>query len=217
MVKPDPARASGSIGKNMLVIGLTGGIGTGKSEVSRILRECGAAVIDADLVGHEAYRPHSPAWREIVDTFGGNILEPSGEIDRKRLGGIIFNDPEARAKLNSIMHPRMAEMVKEKIDLLRQQGEEVVVLEAAVLVEAGWDSLVDEIWVTYSPEMEVVERLHQRNNLSEQEARSRIRSQLPHEERAKHAHVTVRNSGSMDELLEEVKSLWAGRVKGKVK
>ena len=217
MVKPDPVRASGP-GKNMLVIGLTGGIGTGKSEVSRILRECGAAIIDADLVGHEAYRrPHSPVWREIVAVFGGSVLEPSGEIDRKRLGGVIFNDPEARAKLNSIMHPRMAEMVKEKIDLLRQQGEEVVVLEAAVLVEAGWDSLVDEIWVAYSPETEVVERLHRRNNLSEEEARSRIRSQLPHEERAKHAHVMVRNFGSMDELLEEVKSLWAGRVKGKVK
>ena len=216
MVKPDPVRASGSR-ENMLVIGLTGGIGTGKSEVSRILRECGASVIDADLVGHEAYRPHSPAWREVVAAFGDGILGLSGEIDRKRLGGIIFNDPEARAKLNSIMHPRMAEMVKEKIDLLRQQREEAVVLEAAVLVEAGWDSLVDEIWVTYSPEEEVVERLRQRNNLSEEEARSRITSQLPHEERAKHAHVTVRNSGSMDELLEEVKSLWAGRVKGKAK
>ena len=203
-------------GKNMLVIGLTGGIGTGKSEVSRILREWGAAVIDADLVGHEAYLPHSPAWEEVVAAFGESVLDPSGGIDRKQLGGIIFNDPEARAKLNSIMHPRMAEMVKEKIDLLSQQGEELVVLEAAVLIEAGWDYLVDEIWVTYSPEREVIKRLRQRNNLSETDAISRIRSQLPHEERAKHAHITVRNSGSMDELLEEVKSLWADRVKGKV-
>lgn len=205
------------LGNNMLVIGLTGGIGTGKSEVSRILREWGATVIDADLVGHEAYRPQSTAWREVVAAFGESILGPSDEIDRKRLGAIIFNDPDARAKLNSIMHPRMAEMVKEKIDLLRQQGEELVVLEAAVLVEAGWNSLVDEIWVTHSPEGEVINRLRQRNNLSEEEAVSRIRSQLSHEERAKHAHVTVHNSGSMDELLEEVKFLWADRVKGKVK
>ena len=200
----------------MLVIGLTGGIGTGKSEVSRILRELGAEVIDADRVGHEAYRPHSQAWREVIDAFGEEVVQPTGEIDRKRLGAAIFNDPEARAKLNAIMHPRMADMIREKVLQLREQGVEVAVVEAAVLVEAGWGPLFDEIWVTSSGEKAVVERLRQRNNLSEDEIRSRIYSQMPSEERAAHASVLVQNSGSLDDLQREVESLWSSRVKGKV-
>ena len=207
----------------MLVIGLTGGIGTGKSEVSRILRELGATVIDADRVGHEAYRPHAQIWQEVVDAFGEGILQPTGEIDRKRLGAIVFSDPAARGRLNSIMHPGMAEMIQERISQLRQQGTEVVVVDAALLVEAGWDPLVDEIWVTYSSEEVVMERLRQRNNtqggepLSEEDIRSRIRSQIPFEERSRHAHALVRNSGSLDELQGEVESLWNSRVKGKVR
>ena len=200
----------------MLVIGLTGGIATGKSEVSRILRELGATVIDADRVGHEAYKPHSPVWQEVVETFGDEILEPTGEIDRKRLGAIVFNDPDARAKLNSIMHPRMADMIRQKIGHLRQSGENVVVVEAALLVEANWDSLVDEIWVTHSPEELVVERLRGRNNLSQEEIMSRIRSQIPFDERGRHADVLVANSGELDQLREDVESLWGSRVKGQV-
>ena len=201
----------------MLVIGLTGGIGTGKSEVSRILQGLGATVIDADRVGHEAYAPQSRAWREVVDTFGDGILAATGEIDRKLLGAVVFSDPDARAKLNSIMHPRMAEVIREKIADLGRQGKEVVVLEAALLVEAGWDSFVDEVWVTYSPEDEVVDRLRRRNGLSEDEIMRRIRSQPPFEERARHAAASVRNSGSIDGLREEVESLWSGRVEGKVR
>jgi len=201
----------------MLAIGLTGGIGTGKSEVSRVLRELGATVIDADRVGHEAYRPHSPIWREVVAAFGEGILQSTGEIDRKRLGAIVFSNPDARARLNAIMHPRMAESIRQDIKELQKRGIEVVVVEAALLIEAGWDSLVDEIWVTYSPEEVVVERLRSRNNLSEKEIKSRIRSQLPLEERARRAHVLVNNSGSIDKLREEVESLWSNRVKGKVK
>ena len=200
----------------MLVIGLTGGIGTGKSEVSRILRELGATIIDADRVGHEAYKPRSQTWREVVDTFGEGILQPSGEVDRKSLGAIVFSDTGAREKLNSIMHPQMAEMIRERLGQLRHQATEVVVVEAALLVEAGWDPLVDEIWVTCSPEQVVAERLRQRNNLSEDEIRSRTGSQLASEERARHAHVLVQNSGSIDELREEIETLWAIRVKGKV-
>jgi len=201
----------------MLAIGLTGGIGTGKSEVSRVLRELGATVIDADRVGHEAYRPHSPIWREVVAAFGEGILQSTGEIDRKRLGAIVFSNPDARARLNAIMHPRMAESIRQDIKELQKRGIEVVVVEAALLIEAGWDSLVDEIWVTYSPEEVVGERLGSRNNLSEEEIKSRIRSQLPLEERARRAHVLVNNSGSIDKLREEVESLWSNRVKGKVK
>ena len=169
-------------------------------------------MVNADHVGHEAYQPHSQAWREVVDTFGEQVLKPTGEIDRERLGAIVFDDPNARAKLNSIMHPRMGRMMQEKMDELRRQGVEVVVLEAALLLEAGWDSLVDEVWVTSSPPEQVVERIRRRNNLSEEEAKSRIGSQMLSEERAAHAQVLVDNSGSLDELREQVETLWNTRV-----
>ena len=200
----------------MLVIGVTGGIGTGKTEVSRILRDLGATVIDADRVGHDAYRPHSDIWREVVATFGEQVLETTGEVDRKRLGAIVFGDPDAREKLNSIMHPRMAGIIQEQIDQLRTQGKDVVIVEAALLVEAGWDKMVDEIWTTDSPEEEVVDRLRHRNNLSADEVGRRIRSQLPFEDRAKNAQVVVRNAGSLDQLRQDVEYLWGNRMKGKV-
>ena len=200
----------------MLKIGLTGGIGTGKSEVSRILKELGATVIDADLVGHEAYTPHTPIWQQVVDAFGEEILQPSGEVDRRKLGPIVFGDPEALAKLNAIMHPGMAKMIQEKMERLRGEGTEVVVVEAAVLVEAGWQYLFDEIWITNASEEQVVERVRRRSNLSEEQVMGRIRSQLPFEERSQHAQVTVMNSGGLDDLQWEVESLWNSRVKGKV-
>ena len=200
----------------MLVVGLTGGIATGKSEVSRILREFGAIVIDADRVGHQAYLPDSPAWQEVVDTFGEEVFLPTGEIDRKRLGAIVFNDPAARQKLNSIMHPKMAQMIGEDIDRLRREGTEVVVVEAALLLEAHWDYLVDEVWITHSSEEAMAQRLRQRNNLSEEEIMSRIRAQPPFEERAQRADVVIDNSGNVAELQKEMEALWNGRVKGKV-
>ena len=199
----------------MLVIGLTGGIATGKSEVSRILRELGATVIDADRVGHEAYAPGSQVWQEVVEAFGEDILTPTGEIDRKRLGSIVFRDPAARTTLNSIMHPRMADVIRGELLRLAQQGAEVAVVEAAVLLEAGWESLVDEIWVTHSPEELVAERLRRRDNLSEEEIAGRVNSQMSFEERARRADVLVRNTAGVEELREEVGILWSSRVKGK--
>ena len=103
----------------MLVIGLTGGIGTGKSEVVRIVRELGAKVIEADLLGHDAYRPNSKVWREVVAAFGEGILQSTGEIDRKRLGAIVFNDTEAMARLNAIMWPHIAERVRIVVGMAR--------------------------------------------------------------------------------------------------
>ena len=200
----------------MLVIGLTGGIGTGKSEVSRILRELGATVIDADQVGHEAYSPHTEIWQELVHAFGEGFLLPTGDIDRKQLGETVFSDPQARGKLDLIMHPRMGQIIQKRIGQYRQQGAEVVVVEAALLLEAGWDSLVNEIWVTECPRETVVERLRHRNNLSEEEIRQRISSQVPYDEGVHYAHALVRNSASLDELRKDVRALWDSRVKGKV-
>ena len=173
-------------------------------------------MIDADRAGHESYRRQSPVWQEIVSTFGEEILQPAGEVDRKRLGDIVFRDPAAREKLDSIVHPRISEIIQGEIGHLRQQGTEVVVVEAALLIEAGWAFLVDEVWVIYSPQEKVAERLRRRNNLSHEDIMSRIRSQLPFEERARYAHVVLQNVGSMDELRDEVETLWGARVKDKV-
>jgi len=193
------------------VIGLTGGIGAGKSTVSQYLAELGAVIIDADKVGHEAFKPDTEAWREVVQTFGKAVLTPAGEINRKKLGEIVFNNPEALSRLNQIMHPRMYEMVKEQIEEYRQQGVKVVVLEAAVLIEAKWTPLVDELWVTVAPEAMVLERLKKQRGLDEERILARLHSQLSNEERAKYADVVISNDGDIDELKGKVKELW-GRL-----
>ena len=196
----------------MLVIGLTGGIGTGKSEVARLLQSLGAVVINADEVGHEAYAPNSESWYEVVDAFGKEILQPSGQIDRGRLGTIVFSDTKQLDKLNAIMHPRMALMVADKIQCFRVQGVETVVVEAALLFEAGWDSLVDEVWTTDSPVELVIERLQARNGMSEEEVRRRIGSQMDPAERVKRSDLVVDNSGDVAVLEKTVGTLWDARV-----
>jgi len=192
----------------MKVIGLTGGIGSGKSTVSQLLHELGAVVLDADKVGHEAYQPNTETWLEVVSAFGRQILTSSGEIDRRVLSQIVFSDPESLARLNQIVHPRMYEMMKNQIDEFRRQGVKVVVLEAAILLEAGWTPLVDEVWVTVAPEQEVVKRTVERNGSSEEQVIARIRSQLSSEERAGRADVIINNDGSIDELKVKIKELW---------
>ena len=198
----------------MIVIGLTGGIGTGKSEVGRILAMLGAVVIDADQLGHHAYTPHTEIWHEVVKAFGEGILQPSGEIDRKQLGAIVFADPEQLARLNGIMHPRMARMVSQQIENLREEGASAVVVEAAVLFEAGWDSMVDEVWTTESPLDNVADRLMARNGLDRAEVVKRIKSQMSSEERSARSRVVVDNSKDVDTLVNTVRSLWDTRVKG---
>ena len=195
-----------------MVIGLTGSIGTGKSEAARQLEALGASIISADQVGHEAYTPNTEAWEKVVAAFGDDILQDDGEIDRRKLGAVVFSDPGQLEKLNQIMHPRMARMVADKIEELRGQGVEVVVVEAALLFEAGWDSLVEEVWVTDSTEQVVIERLKQRNGMSEEEARKRISSQMGRTERLERSDYVIENSGDMATLGNTIKELWNRRV-----
>ena len=200
----------------MLVVGLTGSIGTGKSEATRILQELGAGVINADQVGHEAYTPHTESWNEVLDAFGRDILQPNGEIDRSKLGAIVFADSDQMTKLNGIMHPRMAGMVAEKIDQMRSHGIQVAVVEAALLFEAGWEILVDEVWTTDSPLESVFQRLMSRNGLNEEEVRKRLSSQMDIQERLNRSDVVVDNSGGVAALEETVRSLWESRIKGRI-
>ncbi len=192
----------------MKVIGLTGGIGSGKSTVSQFLAELDAVILNADAVGPEAFKPDTEIWHKVVAAFGQQILTPTGNIDRKKLGEIVFGNPESLSRLNQIMHPRMYDMVKAQLEEYRQQGTRVVVLEAPLLLEAGWTPLVDEIWVTTAPKATVLKRLKERSGMSQTESLTRIRSQLSPGERVKHADVVINTDCSLDELKVKVKELW---------
>ena len=197
----------------MFVIGLTGGIGTGKSEVARLLRQLGAEVLDADRLGHEVYRPGTEGWRRVVEAFGPEVVGPDGQIDRKRLGSIVFGDPSALARLNAIVHPVMYRMMEERLEEMRRQGVRVAVLDAAILLEAGWRPLVDEVWAVVAPEEVAVERAVRRTGLDPEAIRARIRAQMPQEERVRHADAVIDNSGDLEHLGAQVRALWEARVR----
>lgn len=196
----------------MLVIGLTGGIGSGKSVVAQMLGALGAVVVDADKVGHQAYAPDTDGWREVVAEFGEFILHEDRTVDRAKLGQIVFNDPKALARLNEILHPKMAQMIDRVIKEQSRRGIQAVVVEAAILLEAKWQYLVDEIWVVVAAEDNVVKRLAGRSKMSPEEVRSRIRAQLSNEERLRQADVAIYNDGSLEELEQKVAELWNTRV-----
>jgi dephospho-CoA kinase len=198
----------------MRVIGLTGGIGSGKTTIAKFLSALGAVIIDADKVGHEALSPGSPVRDGVVAAFDKEILLPDGNIDRRALGKIAFSSPENMAKLNRIMHPWMYDTMKSRIEEFRRRGEKVVVLDAAILLEAGWQSLVDEVWVTKaSPEI-VIQRLKAREDgLSEADVLARIRRQITNEERVKQADIIINTDCSLAEVEAAVKKLWEDMLK----
>ena len=199
----------------MVVIGLAGGIGTGKSEVARILGELGAVVLEADRMGHAVYLPNSDGFREVVDTFGEDVVGEDGEIDRRALGGKVFGNPEAMEKLNGIAWPRIKQMLADGIKEQQEAGTQVVVMDAAIMIEAGWTDLSDEVWVTAAP----VEAGHSEGAGSQQPLGGADtlshRFQMSTEERVKHAHAVVDNDGDIEDLRNKVKELWENRLVSK--
>jgi dephospho-CoA kinase len=193
----------------MKIIGLTGGIGSGKSTVAGYLAELGATVIDLDKVGHEVLKSRGGTSKKVVEEFGKDILDVRGEIDRARLAEIVFKDRKALGRLNRIVHPAIDEVIRESIETCRRQGVKVVVLEAAAMLEAGKAKQVDEIWVTTAPEATVLRRLHERSGYTEHESRARILSQLPDKERIKQADMVIDTDGTLDEVKAKVKKEWA--------
>lgn len=198
----------------MLTIGLTGGIGSGKSEASGILRELGALVIDADIVGHETYRNGRPAWDEIVEVFGDVVIGSDGEIDRTELGRIVFDDPVNLKRLTDIVWPKIREELKDRMEEeLDGGGTDVLIVEAAVLFEAEWENLFDEIWVVTAREKDVLERLERQRNQKPEQTRARVRAQMTNEEREQRADVMVRNHEDRAALAATVKKLWTDRTR----
>lgn len=191
----------------MRLIGLTGGIATGKSTVSEILRELGAAVIDADAVAHEVTGPGTEAVRQIAREMGEEFVR-GGELDRSRLAERVFSDRDLRERLNSIVHPRVRRLMAERVVACAQSGAAVVVLDVPLLLEARERYAVDAVWLVYAPETVQIARLMARNGLSRDQALLRIRSQLPIEEKRRLADVVIDNTGDIKELRREVEALY---------
>jgi len=193
----------------MYVVGLTGGIGSGKSTVAGMVEQLGAAILSADLTGHEVYAPGRPAWEEIVDTFGSDVVATDGTIDRAKLRNIVFSDPKELARLNAITHPRMKEMMREKIEVLGREGAEVVVLEAALLFDAGWDDVTDEVWVTVTPPRVAAERAAKRSGIPVEQVLERIqKAQMNDAERIARSDVQINTDCTIDETREQVGQEW---------
>ena len=192
----------------MRTIGLTGGIGSGKSAVSDILRDLGAFVIDADVVAHEVYRPGSDGWREVVEAFGSEIAAPSGEIDRGKLAAIVFGDAAQLERLNRIAHPRTRDLVAARLGQAEKSGETVAVVEAAILFEAGWEDMFDEVWVVTAPSEIAVRRVAESRGTDAESVRSRMRAQMSNEDRLSRADAAIDNSRSLDDLRARVTEAW---------
>jgi dephospho-CoA kinase len=199
--KPFPAGS-------MYVIGLTGGIASGKSTVVQMLEQKGAVLLSADAVGHEVYEPGRPAWQEIVDAFGRQVLAEDGTIDRRRLGAIAFSDPQQLQRLNAITHPRMKEMMREKLNEERARGTRMAVLEAALLFDAGWDDLTDEVWVTVAPPEVAARRTAERSGLGVEEVLARIRAQMSNEERVARSQVVIDTDCPLGRTGKQVSQEW---------
>ncbi|QDR80997.1 dephospho-CoA kinase [Sporomusa termitida] len=192
----------------MYLIGLTGGIASGKSTVSTMLQELGAYIIDADKLAHEITKPHKRAWQEIVAAFGSAVTDANGQINRKRLGKIIFADAAARAQLEAITHPRIEEEVAVAMTTARQQGCEIIVLDAPLLIEVGWYSRVNAVWVVFVDENTQIVRLMMRDNSSYEDAMARIRAQLSLSEKLKYADVVINNSKTIGHTKKQVHKFW---------
>ena len=196
----------------MKVIGLTGGICSGKSTVADFLARLGAVVLSADAIGHEAFKAHSETWQRVVDEFGRGILADGDQIDRKKLGEIVFGSGEALSRLNGIMHPGMHQVAIGRIEDLERQGVKVVVLEAPLLIEANWLDLVDDVWVAVAGEETVLRRCRQRSGLSHDQAMARVPAQSSVEEKLKHADVVIDTDVTLADLEARVKGLWEERL-----
>ncbi len=192
----------------MYIIGLTGGIASGKSTVSQLLADLGATIIDADKLGHEAYLPGTRGHHDLVEAFGAEIVAGDGTIDRRKLGPIVFSAPEKLQQLNQLIWPRIREIALARFEERRIAGDQVVVLEAAVLLEAGWDADCDEVWAAEVDRDQAVARLVARNSMTPEAANARIDAQLTNAQRREKAAVVITNNGSLDDLGARVRASW---------
>lgn len=193
-------------------IGVTGGIATGKNLVTNYFKELGCYIIDADEIYHELIYPGKPLWKKLVEEFGSTILHPQNMIDRKRLGDIVFNNKEALKKLNSITHNEIIKKIEEKAKL-HENDYKIIVINAALLIEAGAKKIVDKVIVVWTDEQTQLERLMKRDNISKNEAEKRIKSQMSLKEKLKYADYVIDNNGSKEQTKKQVIDLYKELIK----
>lgn len=193
--------------KALFVVGLTGGIACGKSEVTRLLRERGVPIVDADVVARQLVEPGTQVLRQLVDVFGDGILQADGALDRKRLGRLVFGDRDALEQLNAIMHPAIWQSILKNLGELAVT-EDVAVLVAPLLLEHGAEAIVDTVWVVGCNPEKQLERLQKRDNLDEAEAIRRIAAQMPLAAKYERADYVIENDGNLEELAKQVELAW---------
>ena len=191
----------------MLLVGLTGGIGSGKSTVARMLEERGAVVFDADLLAREAVEPGTPGHKAVIERFGADVLAPGGELDREALASIVFADPSARRDLEQIVHPEVRRLFAEGSEAYRDT-DRIVVFSAPLLVESGMHTAFEILVVVSATVATQIERLMRQRGMSEPAIRARIDAQAPLEDKAAVADFLVDNEGTLAELESQVKRLW---------
>jgi len=196
------------------VIGLTGVFGSGKSTVAAFLGEKGAAVIDTDKIVHQLYEPGAEGSRKVCAIFGVVVQGEAGGIDRRKLSALVFRDKSSLDKLNAAVHPLAARRVKTLLDEHRRKHTPVVIVEAPLLIEAGWADLVDEIWVTTAPREVIFRRLSRKYGISCRDALARIRAQLPVRELVKRADRVINTDTSLEHLKSKVQRLWLKTAPG---
>ncbi|HEY6679111.1 MAG TPA: dephospho-CoA kinase [Actinomycetota bacterium] len=191
----------------MLLVGLTGGIGTGKSTVARMLEKRGAVVFDADVLARQAVAPGTPGFDQVAERFGPNVLAPGGGLDREALASIVFSDPAARRDLEGIVHPEVRRMFAEGCEEYRD-SDRVVVFSAPLLVETGMHTAFDRLIVVSAPVATQIERLMRDRGMAERDVQARIAAQLPLEAKAEVADILVDNEGTLEDLERRVERLW---------
>ncbi|RWS11002.1 dephospho-CoA kinase-like protein [Dinothrombium tinctorium] len=200
----------------MLIVGLTGGIGSGKSTVASMLRECGITVIDADTIAREVTLPYTKAWTKIKQTFGEEVIQADLSLDRAKLAAIIFNDSSKRQALNSIVHPEIYKRMLKQLLILFLKCEKIAVVDLPLLYESGYMlKFIAKVIVVYCSEEQQKQRIMARNNYSEEEANSRIKSQWPLEEKCKRANFVVKNCGSLEDTRKQVQSIVSQLISSK--
>ncbi len=193
----------------MLIVGLTGGVASGKTTVSLVFKEEGAYIIDADQIARELVQPHKPAWNEIIRAFGREILQEDGSIHRKKLADRIFTDPDERKVLNQILHPRIKEEIERRTrEIGEKDPEAIVVIDAPLLVELGMHHKVDRLIVVTSTQTQQMERLKERDGRSPEEALRLFSSQMPVGEKEELADFVIRNEGSLEETKKRTQEVF---------
>ncbi len=197
----------------MIIIGLTGGISSGKSTVTKTLMDLGAIIIDSDELAHNIMKPYKPAWKDITKIFGSQILNPDETINRDRLGQIVFNDPDKLQELNQITHWRIAERYKEDLRIIKKENPDaVVVMEIPLLYETHAERICDEVWVVWVDRETQMERLIKRDNISREDAIKRIEAQMDLDEKARLADVVIDNRHSMEETQKAATKIYIERM-----